>query len=899
MNPIDPTFWRKKLSALMHDSPAKVVRIWDHYQRAAELQLPDSFEDYELFDNKADHLASAADRLPWPNPKVLRSEFDGVDNHFKHPLGGGGFVFDREFQGVGQAEESGQLTRPTLLSDDDPRGEFWARWRFWRWWASHRDPRLAFMPAETRLPDHTIWSHLFVTSAFQACEDAGKIKPAFLLFTLGPAQSFIAESRSTRDLWSGSYLLSYLVGSAAKSIALSVGPDNFLFPNLSGQPLFDLLLKDEIWSQVSTSQAGAAWDCFGYDKTPSGERNEFGLRRLLTPSLPNRFLAVVPESNSSDLARSAVESFESARAKIAESVESFLLERLPEIKSDWNGRRFRAQIDRMLVPHWQVLPWPTNLDDADKWAECLPDSEAAEGFRATVSMASKIPVEHRDNRYYSGGTATGKLNSPAAAHSVLYHATNWLLDAVKGAGAFDAWDDASSWTKGILSNKDYLNGREEILFSPHLYEKLEEKLGHFLFKDTERPGLGASSLVKRLWHLSYLKKEHGFEDSDFSMPSTRGIALSEPFSEDRNDDEKASEQEYYAVLALDGDEMGKWISGAKNPILKDQLSKEAKEYFEKNAPDFLESRRSLSPSFHLQFSESLSNFALYCAGRIVEAHDGRLIYAGGDDVLAMLPATSALACAESLRSAFRGDARKLDSLSGSWERMPNGKVEKIHENRLFESGRDGFLRLHAHATSLEEEPKRYHCMVPGPNSDVSVGIAVGHARDPLQRLVKAAQECERRAKGEMGRSAVFTQVVKRSGEIAEWGCKWDSGGLTLFHHLSELLLAGKIGNRFPYRVLELLTPYLPLDNSESKQVDEQFLEGGEEIVRRDLSLALERHWEGAKSSRLDAVDETLSLFSQYWKSMNDQGADAEACVDSLVNLHRVLAWMTRRKGAAS
>ena len=119
----DPIFWRKKLSALMHDSPGKVLQIWDHYQRASELQLPDNFEDYEFFDHKADHDASAADRLPFPKP--IRSSFDGVKNFFRHPMGGNvPFKFDLAFQSVSQAEESGQVTRPSLLNNDDPKGEF-------------------------------------------------------------------------------------------------------------------------------------------------------------------------------------------------------------------------------------------------------------------------------------------------------------------------------------------------------------------------------------------------------------------------------------------------------------------------------------------------------------------------------------------------------------------------------------------------------------------------------------------------------------------------------------------------------------------------------------------------------------------------------------------------------
>ena len=141
------------------------------------------------------------------------------------------------------------------------------------------------------------------------------------------------------------------------------------------------------------------------------------------------------------------------------------------------------------------------------------------------------------------------------------------------------------------------------------------------------------------------------------MPNTRSIAAHKPWENNADDDDgDEDDTKYFAILALDGDEMGKWISGMKCPKLRDQLSEEATAYFRKHGnTDFLEALRPLSPSFHLQFSELLGNFSLHCARRIVEAFDGRLIYAGGDDVLAMVPADTALECARALRAAFRGE----------------------------------------------------------------------------------------------------------------------------------------------------------------------------------------------------------------------------------------------------
>ena len=177
-----------------------------------------------------------------------------------------------------------------------------------------------------------------------------------------------------------------------------------------------------------------------------------------------------------------------------------------------------------------------------------------------------------------------------------------------------------------------------------------------------------------------------------------------------HDDESESEKEqenYYAVIALDGDEMGKWISGVKNPTLIEQLSKEAADYFDRQGDSlkkFLESRRPLSPSFHLQFSESLANFSLYCTSRIVESFNGRLIYAGGDDVLAMLPASQAMACAIALRDAFQGNHKSLNNLQGTWE-THNGKPIKVEENRLFDCQADGYLRIHQNSEAMERSPK--------------------------------------------------------------------------------------------------------------------------------------------------------------------------------------------------
>ena len=67
---------------------------------------------------------------------------------------------------------------------------------------------------------------------------------SFLIkFQIGPVQEFIAQARSTRDLWSGSYLLSWLVAAGIRKLLECPGA-SLVYPATNEQPLlhrpFDL-----------------------------------------------------------------------------------------------------------------------------------------------------------------------------------------------------------------------------------------------------------------------------------------------------------------------------------------------------------------------------------------------------------------------------------------------------------------------------------------------------------------------------------------------------------------------------------------------------------------------------------------------------------------------------------
>ena len=858
----NPVYWKRKLAAYLHDSPDKVLSIVDHEQRARRIS-GEVFPD-EAARKDADWAASAADRLPFPPSSKTRTEL----SCFKHPLGGSSVILNEKDLPVGLAEEISQKTRP-VLNEDDPRAAFIATWRFWRNWASSQHPDFALYPAETRLPDHTIWNHLAVTSAMQGClggepwkkqGDAGVADhPCFLLFTIGPVQEFIAQARSTRDLWSGSYLLSYLIGHVLKRISLDFGPDHVIFPNLCDVPLIDLLLQNEVWGKTSTSDGNDLFSAFDF----YGSTND--RQRLLTPALPNRFLAVLPSSMVEHHGRGAeFASAEVYAAYLAEDLNRFYVEDIAasvcaiareSFGAEFDSVRFKEQASRSLEIHWQILPWPGTFPDLESAINPLPQEDQTKEFtpRAGLQTILDLCKNGADSRYLKDG----KPNNIAAGWSALYSLAEWYMDGTKSVRPFRGWNSGKV-TTGRNNTKDSLNGKEEsVLQVGERGDELSAKLEKGLHKGSllkSGEDMGASSLIKRLWPYTWLCKQHAFEPDHFVMPNTRSIAAHEPWASTGDDDAPDSAGEkYFAVLALDGDSMGKWISGSKTPKLKDVLSNEAaKVYCDAGAS--LENTRPLSPSWHLQFAESLGNFAQHAARRIVEAFDGRLIYAGGDDVLALLPADTALECASALRLAFRGEVHlnsaALGKLTGS-----KTKQKSDRSTPLFQIKTPGFLQLTPEATKrhgvdagLLDDPVNFPVIVPGPNANCSVGIAIAHFKSPLQDVVRAAQAAEKRAKNQLGRAAVAISLFKRSGEIAEWGCQWDSKGVELYQAVATLLESGDLSAKFPHRVCQLLEPYLTNRSGLSKQEDATEVDATG-LIEREFAFAIERQSAPGKRDR--------------------------------------------------
>jgi CRISPR-associated protein Cmr2 len=435
---------------------------------------------------------------------------------------------------------------------------------------------------------------------------------------------------------------------------------------------------------------------------------------LLTPNLPNLFVARLPSCQGNKLAKEIKQAIEGEWEKIAAACWNRLVEN--SLLAADEEAVFNDAVKRHLSIAWMVSP-----EMGDYAADYESNARQLDAVRQTRDFIAPAP--------------------------------NALLFAEK--------DSLTGVHASLVRPSDVT--REKL---PAPYRKL--------FKHDD--DLGAITLIKRIWHLAFLQEERDLktDSNEFPIRSTRAIAARSEELDDEDNTDSAPGEKYLAAIAFDGDAIGKWVSG-----------------------EFLPPNGDLQ-EHHGKFSAALSDFALNHAAKIIENHKGFLVYSGGDDVLALVPADAALICAEALRTAF---CQTTAGITGYAEKSP------IHP-------------------------------------DASAGIAIAHFKFPLQDLIREAQQAEKRAKREpakdgLGRSAVAVTLMKRSGEISQWGFKWESGANGLYELIARKLLAEDLSARFPHRVCELLEPYLTQRTGLSHQLDADEFKALE-IIEKEFTFAAVR-----------------------------------------------------------
>jgi len=127
-------------------------------------------------------------------------------------------------------------------------------------------------------------------------------------------------------------------------------------------------------------------------------------------------------------------------------------------------------------------------------------------------------------------------------------------------------------------------------------------------------------------------------------------------------------------------------------------------------------------------------------------------------------------------------------------------------------------------------------------------------------LVKEAQKAEHRAKHDYGRAALAIALYKRSGEIIEWGCKWESNALGLMARVTALTNAGNLSGRFPYALAALLQPYALDDEHDAAK-----LAAMQPVVEAEVRHVLSRQGAGlSPAERASLVAEIDRYLAACW-----------------------------------
>lgn len=494
-------------------------------------------------------------------------------------------------------------------------------------------------------------------------------------FTIGPVQGFVAQARRTRDFWSGSFLLSYLAGQAMQAVKTNNG--RIIFPVVDDDPDGANLLQAIVGNKSDSFE---------------------GFPRL--GSIPNRFMAEVPDDFEPQVCIDAVNR---AWQGIAEQIWERYVGPV-----ELYGNDTRAIWQRQVESFWDIS-WAIgddlNLPDRLKnWRHHRLTEEP--GDKCTLmgnlqELSGYLRQSDKDNqdRFWDklgqnmGGLDLGSDRICAIA------LIKRLFPRIFGQGMehfpSTSYLAALPWLSSVVNDTDkrplalkfaqearkQLKGREDSSLFP-VFKDVDPELREFL-------SLDGTCFFKSTLTNDQLWKTGTRECRD------RLIELLDKF--------KSKPAPFYALLLMDGDHLGQLLSENDNAVVSGALGK---------------------------FSPQVDN--------IVKKHQGLTVYAGGDDVLALLPLDQALKAAVTLKDFYQKNF--------------NDK---------------------------------------GIKATISAAIIYAHHHAPLKQVIaRAHQILDDEAKEKSGRDALAVTVWKTGGAIINWTAPWRVGmfpakATTMAHEYNE------------------------------------------------------------------------------------------------------------------
>ncbi|GCE15844.1 type III-B CRISPR-associated protein Cas10/Cmr2 [Tengunoibacter tsumagoiensis] len=572
-----------------------------------------------------------------------------------------------------------------------------------------------------------------------------------LIFSLGPVQTFIAQARKTRDLWVGSYLVARLMEQALRSIddRVRVFPAN---PKV-----------------------------------------------LKIPDIPNKYIALY------DTQAEAHKAVELSIKRVEDYWQSLCTDVWSKILAPYADATTKAIWDRqtkfasLFEIYWVIVP---GSKDKDHYATLLEHAEAAFAARKRLRdfQMSDEPGEK--------STISGEREVLRTAHEdirVFWKRAAQSLQSesdlnLDGLERLDAIDIIKRFAMniGALDYEQPFPSTSSIAVAPYLEQLFHHPLASTVLEEWKQATSGPllsqpKSVVDNMPFLHALAQDKKKDwllqrDGDLYFAATftrERLKKSYPALKEADRDERAKQGRealkrlllatdelkitrptpYYAVVQMDGDNLGMLLSNVKTREHHTTIS------------------RTLS-----QFSGSDRNSqGQATAESIVESqYPARLVYAGGDDVLAFAP------CARDIQSAER--EQQLETVLDLANALQQTYCEKVR------------------AIIPEKDQEKV---------TASTGIVIAHHHMPLSFVMRTARDAERLAKTRYGKNALVVTVLRNSGEQTSVGCHWrypepetdgqpcpdlkleiDSQPLSVFLRFYHLFKADILSPKCVYNLLE-------------------------------------------------------------------------------------------------
>lgn len=646
--------------------------------------------------------------------------------------------------------------------------------------------------------------------------------------SIGPVQPFIASARRTRDLYAGSTLLSELSKAAARSIAeYDETRAELIFPF----PLSKDQLKPGTFFNVANkivaivhlpgeqvkglgSSVGAAIDrqlsdvrSKAFSEQKSWRQIDFGSNKATAKeqlaNLIEYSWVAVPFNEDAD---------HNAYEKARERAEEVLAARKNTSvfgPVTWGGEWPKSSIDGKLEC---VIPENMYNNSEDAVRALYEHYKAGPQERlSAVDLLKRLSAERLIKPEEGEAPHIVLSTSHIAATPFLRRLSAMDFDQQL---AKEAWDKYIQQVKKLVPRPTQEEETSPILETLPLKPPGAKLPAKYLMNDVIGRYDGAILFEERLLDDRSNKDYKVFKDVQAALKKffkTVGMSPSP----------------YYALLIADGDGMGKAIEQHAG------------------GPE--------GHQHHRELSQALSRFSQEVAG-IIHGQYGCPIYAGGDDIMALLPLDTVLTCTRTLAQKFAESLQKF-----------------------------AYLEKDKHGNETEKHPT------------LSAGIAIVHHVSLLDEALELARFAEKQAKKQKQKNSLAIIIRKRSGEDYPVVVSWETekatepapGSLRLcYEHLQELIKfyqQGWLPKGTAYELRAMVLRLQPSGEDEQSQMLKKIIQiDAARILRRKLML-VDHPTSKARKEAEDALIRLLQLIGVRKDENNAFQVDHVASINPFIN----------------